>query len=219
MGDHFNEGRASERPVHEVKLDAFYMGVNEVTVGQFKKFVQQTGYAYGGDWNDVARYSPGDDYPMIYVSWHDAVAYAEWVGKRLSTEAEWEYAARGGLVGKRYPWGDEISHDDANWGNTVNGKDKWSKCSPVGSFTANRYGLYDMVGNVWEWCQDWYRLDYCSSSPAKNPPGPGTGGFRVSQGGGWYDSTNHPLRVALRNGNPPAHWNNPNGFRCVADVP
>ena len=163
MGDHFNEGRASERPGHEVKLDAFYMGVNEVTVGQFKKFVQQTGYAYGGDWNDVARYSPGDDYPMIYVSWHDAVAYAEWVGKRLSTEAEWEYAARGGLVGKRYPWGDEISHDDANWGNTVNGRDKWKYCSPVGSFVANGYGLYDMVGNVSEWCQDWYGSDYYSN--------------------------------------------------------
>jgi len=105
MGDHLDE--MSNAPVHRVELDAFYMDVREVTVGQFREFVHQSGYGYN-KWNDVAEYSPGDEYPMVYVNWNDARAYAKWAGKRLPTEAEWEYAARGGLVGKRYPWGDEI---------------------------------------------------------------------------------------------------------------
>ena len=114
MGDHL-DGISNALPVHTVELDAFYMDVNEVTVGQFKEFVQESGYSYQGNWDNIARTSPGDDYPMSYVSWNDAMAYARWSGKRLPTEAEWEYAARGGLVGKRYPRGDEISHDNANY--------------------------------------------------------------------------------------------------------
>ena len=123
MGDHFNEGNDWERPVHRVELDAFYMDIHEVAVGQFKKFVNQSGYSYNR-WNDGAKYSPGDDYPMVYVNWNDATAYAKWVGKRLPTEAEWEYAARGGLEGKRYPWEDEITHDDANY-DGMGGKGKY----------------------------------------------------------------------------------------------
>ena len=153
MGDHL-DGR-SDAPVHTVILDSFYMDVHEVTVGQFREFVNQSGYSYERDWNDVAKYSPGDEYPMVFVNWNDATADAKWAGKRLPTEAEWEYAVRGGLVGKRYPWGDEVTHDDANYSGT-GGKDKWGYCAPVGSFAANGYGLYDMAGNVWEWCQDWY---------------------------------------------------------------
>jgi formylglycine-generating enzyme required for sulfatase activity len=159
------------RPVHTVELDVFYMDKAEVRVGQFKQLVNEAGYSYN-KWNDVDKYSPGDRYPMIYVSWNDAVAYAKWVGKRLPTEAEWEYAARGGLAGKRYPWGDEISHDNANYDGT-DGQSKWSKCAPVGSFAPNGYGLYDMAGNVWEWTADWYAKDYYQNSSAKNPLGPG----------------------------------------------
>ena len=210
-------GKSDEKPEHRVELDGFYMDAYEVTVGQFKKFVNQSGYRYQGDWDEVAEYSPGDNYPMIYVSWNDATAYAEWAGKRLPTEAEWEYAARGGLVGKRYPWGDEITHDDANYAGT-GGKDKWSQCSPVGSFEANGYGLYDMAGNVWEWCQDRYGWNYYSSSPAKNPPGPGTGKDRVLRGGGWYSNTGR-LRVANRYYYAPIVRITNGGFRCVSNLP
>ncbi len=182
MGDSKNEPEEwmkRSRPVHTVQLDAFYMDVHEVTVGQFREFVDQSGYKYGSNWDEVARFSPSDDHPMIYVSWDDAVAYCQWAGKRLPTEAEWEYAARGGLIGKRYPWGDEIIHDDANYRGT-GGKDQWDETTaPVGSFRPNGYGLDDMAGNVWEWCADWYRPDTyqkqeSGESSTVNPTGPDT---------------------------------------------
>jgi len=139
--------------------DAFFMDAFEVTVGLFKKFLKSSGYkpAEPIDWNKVYKYSPTDKHPMIYVTWHDATAYAKWVGKRLPTEKEWEYAARGGLIKKEYVWGDDeaVARDYANYDGT-GGKDKREYCAPVGSFKLNGYGLYDMAGNVWEWCQDWY---------------------------------------------------------------
>ena len=204
MGDHLDG--LSNAPVHIVQLDAFYMDVREVTVGQFREFVNQSGYKYGNEWptwNDVAKYSPWDWYPMVYVNWNDTTAYAKWAGKRLPTEAEWEYAARGGLVGKRYPWGDQITHDDVNYS---------------GTFGANGYGLYDVAGNVWEWCQDWYGENYYSSSPVKNPPGPDTGSMRVLRGGLWGSPTSY-LRVATRSYNDPNNRTDYVGFRCVADLP
>ncbi len=220
MGDYFDEGEANERPVHRVQLDAFYMDVHEVTVGQFREFVQQSGYKYGGNWDSVARYSPGDDYPMVNVSWNEATAYAKWAGKRLPTEAEREYAARGGLVGKRYSWGDDesLAGDYANYDGT-DGKDKWNlSTAPVGSFAANGYGLYDMAGNVWEWCQDWYDFYYYSNSPAKNPLGPGTDGYRVLRGSGWICNASY-LRVAHRGFNDPDSRYGYGGFRCVSGSP
>ncbi|MDP6599485.1 MAG: SUMF1/EgtB/PvdO family nonheme iron enzyme, partial [Candidatus Poribacteria bacterium] len=218
MGDHFNEGHDRERPVHTVTLDAFYMDVHEVTVGQFREFVQQSGYNYNGNWHEVVNYSPSDDYPMIYVSWNDATAYAKWAGKRLPTEAEWEYAARGGLDGKRYPWGDEINHDDANYRGT-GGKDRWKYCSPVGSFEANGYGLHDMAGNVFEWCLDSYAEGYYSNSPTKNPLVSDTSQEKIFRGGSWYFGPNF-LRVAHRSNDNPInrdHRFGP-GFRCVVGI-
>ena len=216
-----SDAQLDEKPVHIVFLGAFYMDVHEVTVGQFREFVNQSGYKYRGNWDWVAWNSPGDEYPMVYVRWNDAAAYAKWAGKRLPTEAEWEYAARGGLRGKQYPWGDEISHDNANYKGT-GGKDKWDKCAPVGSFEANGYGLYDMGGNVWEWTADWYGEDYYSKSPAKNPLGPSTGSLRVFRGGSWGGlggDASYLLRVAFRFDIDPTVWSIDLGFRCVADVP
>ena len=147
------------------------MDVHEVPVGQFRKFVEQSGYDYPDDyWEIVFDVSLEDDYPMVYVNWNDAMVYAKWAEKRLPTEAEWEFVARGGLRGKRYPWG---------------------------NFEPNGYSLHDMVGNVREWCADWHAENYYSVSPIKNPLGPDRGFRRVFRGGSWYDTSN-TLHVASR---------------------
>ena len=204
MGDHMGN-MINATPVHRVELSAFYMDIYEVTVGQFKQFVQDSGYNYNR-WKDIIKYSPTDDHPIVFVTWYDAMAYSQWAGKRLPTEAEWEYAARGNLEGKLYPWGDNVSHDDANYLNP-DSKHKWYKqAAPVGSFAANGFGLLDVAGNVWEWCLDWYG-DYPSGS-ASDPVGPSVyrpeksaglisslisfvglsvGPTRVNRGGSWLD--------------------------------
>ena len=178
----------------------FYMDSTEVTVGRFKQFVPESGYAYEGNWNQVSKFSPTDKHPMIWVSWLDAIAYAKWARKRLPTEKEWEWAARGGLKDKVYPWGDSASlaRDYANYKGT-GGKDKWGYCAPVGSFEPNGYGLYDIAGNVWEWCQDWYDSDERT---------------RVLRSGSWSYGTSY-LRVAHRNYNGPYGRYLGSGFRCV----
>ena len=228
-GGNFEMGDAKSDPeewtedaqeIHSVELDSFYMNVHEVTVGEFKQFISFSDYNWWDNnpnrWNEVAKYSPGNDYPMIFVSWHDAVAYAKWAGKRLPTEAEWEYSARGGLTGKRYPWKDQISHEQADYSG-VRSFDMWEKCSPVGSFVANSYGLSDMAGNVWEWCNDWYAEDSYSISLDKDPIGPKTGEQRVLRGGSW---NNRPfdLRVAYRNSNLPNNRHFNLGFRCASEL-
>lgn len=212
MGDPFNEGGAGERPRHTVYLDAFYIDIYEVTNAQYQKFMDAVGYAGPKYWNNSTYNAP--DQPVVGVTWFDAVAYAEWAGKRLPTEAEWEKAARGGLVGKCYPWGDDISHDDANYSGT-GGKDVWFNTSPVGSFASNGYGLYDMAGNVWEWCADWHDSGYYANSPRNNPLGPDSGRYRVLRGGSWIDAPDY-LRVATRISSAPASTYDLVGFRCVS---
>jgi formylglycine-generating enzyme required for sulfatase activity len=184
--------------------DAFFMDAFEVTVGLFKKFLKSSGYKPAApiDWNKVYKYSPTDKHPMIYVTWHDATAYAKWVGKRLPTEAEWEFAARGGLVGKEFTWGDDesVAREYAHYGSWNDGK---GTTKPVGSFKPNGYGLYDMAGNVWEWCADLYSSDH---------------GGRVLRGGSWNDKTNI-LRVASRGYDFPMATDLLSGFRSVSGFP
>jgi len=223
MGD---ENITYANPVHLVTLDAFYMDVREVTVKQFKKFVQESGYIYN-HWDDVSKYSPTDQNPMIYVDWYQAMEYAKWAGKRLPTEAEWEYAARGGLVKKQYPWGDKISHDNANYAG-VDGKDIWDQeTAPVASFPPNGYGLYDMAGNVHEWCLDVFDHTFYSQRARKNPIAghPSIEGIvtnynedassaRVLRSGGWTYSKCY-VSVAYRDYANTDHRFNTGGFRCV----
>ena len=231
------EAQDDEKPVHTVHLDAFYMDKYEVTNAQFKAFVdgnlqwQKDNIPdkyhdgdYLGDW-DGNNYPDGDaDYPVTYVSWYAAMAYAEWSGKRLPTEAEWEYAARGGLSGKKYPWGDaEPTPADANYG----WHDHVGDITPVGQYPANGYGLYDMAGNVSERCLDAYDEDfYAASHHSRNPIAGGEvdnfttippDRYRVSRGGSW-ESDAPDLRVADRGGVRPTLSYVSFGFRCVKDV-
>ena len=187
-------------------LPVLWVDVTEVTVGQFKKFLAETDHPFDGDlWAKVYKYSSTEKHPMIYVDWHDATAYSKWAGKRLPTEVEWEFAARGGLKNKEYPWGDDVSlaRDFANYAGT-GGKDKWGQSTaPVGRFKPNGYGLFDMAGNVLEWCQDWFDSDQYG---------------RVLRGGYWLMSTLY-LRVASRNYRNPDAGGYGNGFRCVSGSP
>ena len=182
----------------------FYMDAHEVTVGQFKKFLKSSGYKPSPaiNWNTVYKYSPAEKHPMIYVNWDDATAYSKWAGKRLPTEVEWEFSARGGLKNKEYPWGDDgsLARDYANYTGT-GGKDKWDgTTAPVGSFKPNGYGLFDIAGNIQEWCQDW-------SDSYKTR--------RVLRGGGWSDGT-YGLRVAYRSYRNPSGRYAYRGFRCLS---
>lgn len=207
-------GANRERPAHKVYLDAFYMDKREVTNALYGRFVRETGYKAPKCWDDPEWNVP--DRPVVGVSWYDAKAYAEWAGERLPTEAEWEKAARGGLEEQEYPWGNEFARGYANYAG-VDGRDRWENISPVGRFPPNGYGLYDMSGNVWEWCADWYDKDYYMSSPIRNPLGPGSGTYRVVRGGGW-GSFPSELRVAHRSSDYPTNGNYYRGFRCVVTM-
>ncbi len=176
-------------------VSSFYMDVYEVTNAQYGKFIRAIGHRKPESWND-SRFNQSNQ-PVVGVSWHDAVAYAKWAGKRLPTEKEWEWAARGGLRGKEYPWGDqEPTSSRANYDDNV------GKPTVVGSYPANGYGLYDMAGNVWEWCQDWYDSDRDN---------------KVLRGGSWRNGTSY-LRLAPRSNNAPNYRYNSIGFRCVSGL-
>ena len=231
-----NAGDDYEKPVHSVYVDAFYMDKYEVTNAQFKKFVDANrqwqkahieGRFHNGnylrDWNGNNYPSEKGNHPVTWVSWYAAMAYAKWAGKRLPTEAEWERAARGGLVGKTYPHGNMITRQDANYGQNVD------DTTAVGSYPANGYGLYDMAGNVYEWCLDAYNGDFYSVSPRNNPLSGANSvawlvnnftnvkSSRVLRGGSWTSSV-QLVRVAYRYVVTPADTYFGNGFRCARTV-
>jgi len=221
MGDPDEEDvHYDENPCHKVRLDAFWIDCYEVTNRLYKRFVDETGHRvpfvateWAKPYNWIYNsYPPGKaDFPVVLVSWEDAAAYAAWAGKRLPTEAEWEKAARGGLAKKQYPCGDAIDEKHANYFTSITAA---NELKPVGSFPANPYGLHDVAGNVWEWCNDWYWQTYYRGSPEANPHGPEEGLYRVFRGGSWVNRDEH-LRCSERARNVPSHQSHIIGFRCA----
>jgi sulfatase modifying factor 1 len=216
-GGKFSMGSAVESdhsPIHRVSVSSFYIDKHQVTNAQYLEFCDETGHRVPEFWHrDGFRCSPDHPkHPVVGISWQDAAEFAAWSGKRLPTEAEWEYAARGGLEGLDYPNGENLDPADGNYTQS-------NKGGPVavGSYEANGFGLYDMQGNVVEWVGDYYAPDYYASSPSANPQGPPSGKFRVIRGGGWHSGP-YCNRVYFRNALPP-NWVDFNvGFRCAKDI-
>lgn len=243
------EADESELPRHRVEITSgFWMSVTEVTVGQYKQFCCATGRQmppFPEFQNE--KLNPGwnwENHPITMVTWDDAKAYCEWVGGRLPTEAEWEYAARDGEEGKKYVWGDDNTplvngYKHANVGDEscyrkysndaqIRGifkkfgyfkgyDDGYAWTSPVGGFAPNGFGLYDMAGNVWEWCSDWYDKDYYGGSPRRDPNGPSAGKYRAFRGGGWFDDPWF-TRLSYRDRVKPGDRVGNLGFRVVRDM-
>lgn len=244
MGSNHPNCSLEEQPVHNVYIDNFYIDMYEVTNSQFKKFIDANPqWQKRNWWNPKAgiddKYHDGEylknwkgnnfpegkgKFPVVHVSWYAAMAYANWVGKRLPTEAEWEKAARGGLEGLDYPWGNTINPSHASYP-PHGGPD-----TPIGLFPPNAYGIYDMIGNVMEWCLDAYDPQFYRNSPYRNPI---AGAEKISQvvdnylyiknervtrGLACCPDPMH-LRIAFRDHHFPLCSHMDNGFRCVISVP
>ena len=213
MGDEHGLGEANEQPVHSVTLKTFSIAKTETTVRQWRTYCNETGRSMP---SDVPAGGWKDDHPMVNVNWQDAVAYCDWLsdktGKlyRLPTEAEWEYAARGGKLSTGYKYAGGQSIDMTGWYADNSG----GGTKPVAQKRANELVLYDMSGNVWEWCHDWYGENYYATSPASNPRGPTSGSTRVLRGGSWFYSA-AGCRVAYRFIYDPSFRNSGSGFRVV----
>ncbi len=227
MGD--NLGTTNQQPQHLVTLNGFWMDKNEVTIEQFGKFIEATGYKttqelQPNDSSSVNTWrkplgSGGTNinkkHPVTWVSWFDATAYAQWAKKRLPTEAEWEYAARGSLDRNPWPWGQEFKKSTNELENLKHSDHP--ELSVAGSFPANAFGLLDMAGNVAEWCGDWYSADYYRESLKVNPLGPTNGHTRVVRGASFLVAPSELPRgvTAWRRFGVPLNLNGEIGFRCV----
>lgn len=220
------DGNRDEMPRHLINLSSFALDVHPVTNEQFVRFLEVMGGEKDNNHQDIIRMrdsrikrsggklsieSGYSKHPVVGVTWYGAIAYAKWVGKRLPTEAEWEVAARGGVEGLLYPTGDDIEKTQANFFS--------SDTIAVMSYAPNGFGLYDMPGNVYEWCHDWYGYNYyeVSIQEPDNPTGPLQGVYRVLRGGCWK-SLKEDLRCSRRHRNNPGTVNGTYGFRCAADV-
>lgn len=193
-----DDGEDNERPIHRVWVDPFELAARPVTNAEYARFAQPPRAG------DPLFNHP--DQPVVAVSWHDAMHYCERLGNvRLPTEAEWEFAARGGSEHKRYPWGDDAPADAMR---QLAGPD----CA--GTRTPNAYGLYDVCENIHEWCADWYAADYYATSPDRNPRGPANGTRRVSRGGSWRHHVK-VSRCAARSSIPPELRYTDYGFRLA----
>lgn len=206
-------GRDDEKPVHRVWVDAFELGLHQVTNEEYGRFMAATSAATPAYWNDTNFNDPR--MPVVAVSWHEAARYCERLngatGKRyrLPTEAEWERAARGGAEGLLYPWGDAPPEMVPDYGM------RW-KLGPerVGLYAPNEYGLYNLGDNVHEWCADWYDDGYYADSPERNPQGPKSGSRRASRGGSWRHHIK-VTRTAARSSIPPEFQYADYGFRIA----
>jgi formylglycine-generating enzyme required for sulfatase activity len=197
-----------DRPVRTIRVDPFYLDQYEVTNAQYAIFVTQTKHRAPYNWPKGNMPEGKEQYPVVAVDWSDATAYAKWAGKRLPTEAEWERACRGIAEKATYPWGNrKPAQEDARF-NGIDGP------GPVGKCKANYFGLYDIVGNVWEWCADWYDIDYYEKAPETNPKGPDKGMYRVVRGGSWADVEKY-LTCAYRSWVRPIERGPNIGFRCA----
>jgi formylglycine-generating enzyme required for sulfatase activity len=221
-----NKGGRDEMPRHQISLDPYAIDIHPITNEQFGRFLHEMGGEKDHNNNDIIRLresrikrasgkitieSGYARHPVVGVTWYGAMAYAKWVGKRLPTEAEWEVAAAGGLIDCIYPTGKDIDRTQANFFS--------SDTTPVLSYPPNGYGLYDMAGNVYQWCNDWYDYHYYNLSiqEPQNPKGPHQGVYRVLRGGCWK-SLKEDLRCSHRHRNNPGTMNGTYGFRCAADV-
>jgi len=221
-----NHGARDEMPRHAIHLPSFAIDVHPITNEQFIRFLMVMGGEKDVNNNDIIRLrdsrirrrggkliieSGYAKHPVVGVTWYGALAYAKWIGKRLPTEAEWEIAAYGGLEGAQYPTGEDIERSQANFFN--------ADTTPVKSYPPNEIGLYDIAGNVYEWCMDWYGYHYYETSlqEPENPGGPDQGVYRVLRGGCWK-SLKEDMRCSHRHRNNPGIMNGTYGFRCAADV-
>ena len=228
-----DDGGDFEQPVRTVFVDAFWVDATLVTNADFSEFVSKTkhkteaekiGAAWSykdGKFQHVASltwrsFATADrqNHPVLLVSWHDAKAYADWAGKRLLTEAEYEKAARGGLEGKLYPWGDDEATTER--AQIMQTPTEIPPTSPVRQFAPNTYGLYDMCGNVWSWCADWF-AEY-DTTATMNPQGATIGTTKVRRGASWNIIQSFRLRNANRGAFMPEHFATNVGFRCAMDV-